>query len=47
VIHGNRAGPCKRKVKEKMIRRVVQSAQGKYQGFNDHHLTEKLFAAVL
>ena len=42
VIHGNRGLPCKRKVKEKMIRRVVQLAQGKYQGFNDHHLTEKL-----
>ena len=42
VIHGNRGLPCKRKVKEKMIMRVVQLAQGKYQGFNDHHLTEKL-----
>ena len=42
VIHGDRGRPCKSKVKEKMIRRVVQLAQGKYQGFNDHHLTEKL-----
>lgn len=42
VIHGNRGRPCKRKIKEKMVRRVVQLARGKYQGFNDHHLTEKL-----
>ena len=42
VIHRNRGRPCERKVKEKMLRRVVQLAQGKYQGFNDHHLTEKL-----
>src|ERR1051325_9630182 len=40
VIHGNRGRPCKRKIKEKMIRRVMQLARGKYQGFNDHHLTE-------
>jgi len=42
VIHGNRGRPCQRKVREKMIRRVVELARGKYQGFNDHHLTEKL-----
>jgi transposase len=42
VVHGNRGRPCKRKVKEKIVRRVVELAQGKYQGFNDHHLTEKL-----
>jgi transposase len=42
VIHGNRGRPCKRKVKEKTVRRVVELARGKYQGFNDHHLTEKL-----
>jgi len=42
VIHGNRGRPCKRKIKEKIVRRVVQLARGKYQGFNDHHLTEKL-----
>lgn len=42
VIHRNRGRPCKRKVKEKIVRRVVELAQGKYQGFNDHHLTEKL-----
>src|ERR1051325_1516428 len=42
VIHGNRGRPCKRKIKEKIVRRVVQLAREKYQGFNDHHLTEKL-----
>ena len=42
VVHGNRGRRCKRKTKEKTVRRVVQLARGKYQGFNDHHLTEKL-----
>ena len=42
VVHGNRGRPCKRKIKEKVVRRVVELARGKYQGFNDHHLTEKL-----
>jgi transposase len=42
VIHGNRGRCCKRKVKEKTVSRVVALARGKYQGFNDHHLTEKL-----
>jgi transposase len=42
VVHGNRGRRCKRKTKEKLVRRVVELARGKYQGFNDHHLTEKL-----
>ncbi len=42
VVHGNRGRPCKRKTKEKEVRRVVELAKGKYRGFNDHHLTEKL-----
>lgn len=42
VVHGNRGRPCKRKIKEKIVRRVVELARGKYQGFNDRHLTEKL-----
>ena len=42
VVHGNRGRPCKQKTKEKIVRRVVELARGKYQGFNDHHLTEKL-----
>ena len=32
----------KRKVKEKTLKRIVELAKGKYRGFNDHHLTEKL-----
>ena len=42
VVHGNRGRPCKRKTKEKEVKRVVELAKGKYLGFNDHHLTEKL-----
>jgi transposase len=42
VVHGNRGRRCRRKTKEKVVRRVVELARGKYQGFNDHHLTEKL-----
>jgi transposase len=42
VVHGNRGRPCKRKVKEKEVKRIVELARGKYRGFNDHHLTEKL-----
>jgi len=40
VIHRNRGRPCKRK--DKTVRRVVELARGKYQGFNYHHLTETL-----
>ena len=42
VVHGNRGRPCKRKIKEKTVKRIVELARGKYQGFNDRHLTEKL-----
>ena len=42
MVHGNRGRPCKRKVKEKEVKRIVELAKGKYRGFNDHHLTEKL-----
>ena len=42
MVHGNRGRACKRKVKEKEVKRIVELAQGKYRGFNDHHLTEKL-----
>src|SRR5215471_5457183 len=42
VMHGNRGRPCKRKTKEKEVKRVVELAKGKYRGFNDRHLTEKL-----
>jgi transposase len=42
VVHGNRGRACQRKTTEKTVRRVVELARGKYHGFNDHHLTEKL-----
>ena len=42
IVHGNRGRPCKRKIKEKVVKRIVELAQGKYKDFNDHHLTEKL-----
>ena len=42
VVHGNRGRPCKGKTKEKEVRLVVELARGKYLGFNDRHLTEKL-----
>jgi len=42
VVHGNRGRLCKRKLSEKTQRRIVELARGKYRGFNDHHLTEKL-----
>jgi Integrase core domain. len=42
VVHGNRGRPCKRKIKEKTVEQIVKLAQGKYKGFNDHHLSEKL-----
>ena len=42
VLHGNRHRPCKRRIKEKTVKRIVELAKGKYRGFNDRHLTEKL-----
>jgi transposase len=42
VIHGNRGRPCAWKISEKTERKIVELARGKYRGFNDHHLTEKL-----
>jgi transposase len=42
VIHGNRGRPCKRKIKENTVKRIIDLAKGKYQDFNDHHLTDKL-----
>ena len=42
VIHGNRGRPCKCKIEDTVIKRIVELALGKYQGLNDHHLTEKL-----
>ena len=42
VVHGNRGRICKWKLSEKTKRRIVELARGKYRGFNDHHLSEKL-----
>jgi transposase len=42
VIHGNRGRVCKHKIKDTTVNQIVNLVGGKYQGFNDHHLTEKL-----
>lgn len=42
VMHGNRGRSCSWKLLEKTKKRIVELARGKYRGFNDHHLTEKL-----
>ena len=42
VVYGNRGRPCKRKIKDKTVKRILELARGKYKDFNDHHLTEKL-----
>jgi transposase len=42
VRHGNRGRRCRFKVSQKTERKVIELARGKYRGFNDHHLTEKL-----
>lgn len=42
VVHGNRGRVSQRKTKEKVVKRIVELARGKYKDFNDHHLTEKL-----
>ena len=42
MLHGNRGRPCKYKLKDQILKRVVELALGKYRGFSDHHLSEKL-----
>lgn len=42
LAHGNRGRPSLRRMPKKLEERIVKLAQGKYKGFNDHHLTEKL-----
>jgi hypothetical protein len=42
VAHGDRGQPCKHQIKEKTVKRIVELARGKYRGFNDFDLTEKL-----
>jgi len=42
IVHGNRGRACKHKTEDETVKQIVELARGKYQGFNDHHLTEKL-----
>ena len=42
VRHGNRGRRSPRRVAETTRAKVVKLAAGKYAGFNDSHLTEKL-----
>ena len=42
MVHGNHGRACKHKTEEETVKQIVELARGKYQGFNDHHLTEKL-----
>ena len=46
VIHGNRGRSSPRKLPGNTHHRIVALARGKYRGFNDHHLTEKLADTV-
>src|SRR3989338_4973431 len=42
LAHGNRGRKSPRRIPREMRDKIVKLATGKYQGFNDHHLTEKL-----
>jgi len=42
LAHRNRGRRSSRKMPKRLEDRIVKLAQGKYKGFNDHHLTEKL-----
>lgn len=42
LAHGNRGKPSFRKMSKRKEESIIKLAEGKYQGFNDHHLTEKL-----
>jgi transposase len=44
VYHGNRGKPPLNRIAEDTRRQVVTLARGKYRGFNDSHLQEKLAA---
>jgi len=45
VTHSNRGRSSPRTLPPTTRRRIVELARGKYRGFNDHHLTEKLAEA--
>lgn len=42
VVHGNRGRGSKRRISEKIRRRVVELRRETYEGFNDRHFQEKL-----
>lgn len=42
ITHGNRGRPSSKKIPDKIREKVVVLRKRKYQGFNDHHFTEKL-----
>lgn len=42
VVHGNSGRRSPRRSKPTVVKRVVALAKGRYRGFNDEHLTEKL-----
>ncbi|MBI4224348.1 MAG: ISNCY family transposase [Deltaproteobacteria bacterium] len=42
LAHGNRGRRSRWKMPKRLEDRIVKLAQGKYAGFNDHHLAEKL-----
>jgi transposase len=44
IQHGNRGRAPKHRLAEADRQRIVELAEGKYAGFNDHHLHEKLVA---
>ena len=44
LMHGNRGRPSARRLSDEEREQVVQLINGKYAGFNDCHLTEKLRA---
>lgn len=42
VVHGNRGRPSPQRTAPTLVKRVIKLAKGKYRGFNDQHLKEKL-----
>ena len=42
IIHGNTGRRPKNRTPEKVRIRIIELARGKYAGFNDTHLTDKL-----
>lgn len=44
VVHGNTGRVPGNRLAEKIRRRIVELRRTKYDGFNDHHFTEKLVA---